>query len=407
MKTSEAGETGIIQTELMGTAKEVPSLAKVYEKYFNIGTCVELSQLMGTEGELLLKHFSSLTAENIMKPKYMAPSEGTFTFDNADKLVNYALENNKLVRGHTLVWHNQNAKWMFYDQNGNKVSKNVLLKRLETYINTVVSRYKGKVYAWDVVNEVVDATALRKSEWLEIAGEEYIEKAFIYAHRADPGARLFLNEIDTIERIKSENICKLVRKLLDRNVPIHGIGLQFHITLHYPGLQAISEALKKYNDLGLEIHITEFDMSLNADPDFKAGKAPEDLLIRQAHRYKEIFDLFKTYKNITNVTFWGFHDGHTWSTYFPVTKKDWPLLFDRDFKTKYAFWGLVDPSRLPKDVVINNDSKNNFKAYAKKGTPVIDGMEDEIWKKTGDMNITIYVQGSGSHGTGKTLCYYG
>jgi endo-1,4-beta-xylanase len=390
------------EISVAGINKKLPSLSKVYDKYFKIGTCVELDQLIGKEGELLIKHFSSITPENIMKPRYLSTSEDKFYFDDADKLVNFALENKKLIRGHTLLWHQQSAEWMFYDDDGNEVSKEVLLKRLEKHIKTVVSRYKDKIYAWDVVNEVVETSGLRKSKWLNIIGEEYIEKAFIYANEADPNAKLFINEYDTTDKVKGEVFYNLVKKLIDKGIPVHGIGLQYHISLDYPSIQAISDSLKKYNDLGLEIHITELDMSLNADPNIKTGTAPRDLLIRQAHRYKEIFDIFKTYKSITNVTFWGFQDGHTWLTYLPVKKADWPLIFDNKFNTKYAYWALVKPSKLPENVKIE-DNRNKFVTHAKKGTPKIDAIQEEIWDKAEDININIYVQGKGSNGIGKAL----
>lgn len=390
-------------TEIKAPQKrEVVSLSEVYKDNFKIGTCVELDQLQGAEGELLLKHFSSITAENIMKPAYIEPSENNFTFEKADKLVDYAVKNNLAIRGHTLLWHQQSAEWMFYDKNGKKVSKNILLKRLENYIKTVVGRYKGKIYAWDVVNEVVDGSGLRKSEWLDIAGEEYIEKAFIYARKADPKAKLFINEFETTDKIKEDAFYKFVKKLKDKKIPVDGIGMQYHITLEYPSIQAISDSMKKFSDLGLEIHITELDMSLNADPNFKDENAPEKLLIRQAHRYKEIFDIFKQYKNVTNITFWGYNDGHTWLTYSPVKKADWPLLFDKNFKPKLAYWALVKPSILPPDVELSAN-KSNLSGTAKKGTPVIDGVEDDIWKNAAEMNISLFIQGNGSTGTGKAL----
>jgi endo-1,4-beta-xylanase len=385
-----------------GIEKDIPSLFEAYKNYFKIGTCVELDQLQGPEGELVLKHFSSITPENIMKPQYMEISEDNFNFSNSDKLVDFAMKNGKSLRGHTLLWHQQNAKWMFMDKNGKNVSREVLLKRLEKYISTVVGRYKGKIYSWDVVNEVVDGADLRNSEWLEIAGEEYIEKAFIYARKADPKAKLFINDYDTTDPVKGLTLYNLVKKLKERKVPVDGIGMQFHITLTNPGIKAIDESLKKFSELGVEIQITELDMSLNPDAKIKSADASQELLIRQAYRYKEIFDIFKKYKSITNVTFWGFQDGHTWLTNFPVNKSDWPLLFDKNFKAKYAYWGLIDPSKLPGDVELKT-SRNDFIGNAVKGTPIIDGIEDDVWKKAPVMNISIAVQGNGATGTGKAL----
>ncbi len=384
------------------TGKDLPSLSETYKDYFSIGTAVELSQLKGEEKELLLRHFSSLTAENIMKPQYLSPSEGRYFFDQADQLVNFALENNRLLRGHSLLWHGQNARWMFTDEKGAKVSRNVLLARLENYIKTVVTRYKGKVYAWDVVNEAVDDKGLRRSEWLDIIGEDYIEKAFAYAREADPDARLFINEYDTTDKVKGEILYNLVKKLRDKKVPVDGVGMQFHISLEYPAIRAIADSLEKWNELGVEIHITELDMSLNSDATFNPDKLPEDLAVRQAYRYKQLFDTFKQYKNITNVTFWGFNDGHTWLHTVPYKKADWPLLFDADLNAKYAYWGLVDPSVIPENVVAKKE-KNNFLATAGKGTPVIDGKEDAVWGKAQAQHIAVYALGNGAKGTGRIL----
>jgi endo-1,4-beta-xylanase len=380
----------------------IASLAKLYKKNFVIGTAVELNQLEGAEGALIRKQFSGLTPENIMKPQYMEPTEGNFVFSNADKIVDYAAKNKMALHGHTLVWHSQNAKWMYYNDKGNFVSKEVLLKRLENYITTIVSRYKGKIQAWDVVNEVVDGSGLRNSEWYQIAGEEYIEKAFIWAHQADPKAKLIINEYDTTDPVKGDTLINLVKSLKGKGIPVDGIGMQFHISVDYPSIQSISDSLKKFDALGLELYITELDMSLNADPNLVADKAPEDKLIRQGHRYREIFDVFKSIKNIVNVTFWGFQDGHTWLTFSPVVKPDWPLLFDAQLNPKYAYWGLADPTTLPADVQLAV-SRNDFTATASKGTPVIDGKEDAIWKNAQEMNINIYIQGKGAHGVGKAL----
>jgi len=384
-----------------GDSGDVPALKDVFKDNFDIGTCVELKQLEGEEGEMVKRHFTTLTAENIMKPQYLAPSEDKFFFDDADKLVDFAVKNNKRLRGHTLVWEQQCAKWMFVDSAGKKVSKEVLLKRLEKYIKTVVGRYKGKVYAWDVVNEPLDMGDFKFSDWYEIAGEEFIEKAFIWAHEADPNAKLFLNEMDTTEKHKEKALYDLVKSLKDKNIPIHGIGMQYHVTVDYPGIQAVSDSLKKFSDLGLEIHITELDMSINADPALVADNATDYQLFLQAFRYKELFRVFKENKSVTNVTFWGFHDGHTWLTYFPVKKVDWPLLFDKSLKPKYAYWGIVDPSKLPKDV--KGIEKKNLIAKAVRGTPKLDGVEDKVWKKASTINVNVFVLGKGSTGSAKAL----
>jgi endo-1,4-beta-xylanase len=385
-----------------GIEKNIPSLAGVYKNMFEIGAAVTPAQLKGAEGDLILKHFSSLTAENDMKPENLEPKENEFTFQNADAIVNFALAHKLKVRGHTLVWYQQNPKWIFLDGQGGKVSRDVLIQRLGKYIKTVVGRYRGKIYAWDVVNEPVERKGLRRTEWLDIIGEEYIELAFRFAHEADPQAKLFINEIETTDREKGETLRALVAKLKAKNVPIDGLGMQFHVTLTNPSLPAIAESLKAFGELGVELHVTELDMSLNQNPNMQGGDAPEAFLIRQAHRYREMFDLFKQQKAITSVTFWGIQDGHTWLTYTPIKKADWPLLFDAGLRAKSAYWGLVDPAKLAKDVQVD-ENRNYFTAVAIKGTPVIDGVEDEVWKKAPEMKINLFIQGQGATGVGKAL----
>jgi len=392
----------VTQTKAPATAQLLPSLADAYKANFVIGTAVEPSDLTGPLGDVIKTQYSGLVAENAMKPQYLAPSENTYDFTNADAIADYAAKNGKLLRGHTLVWHQQNAQWMFYDSKGNVVSKDVLLKRLDNYVTTVVSHFKGKVYAWDVVNEVVDGPGMRNSLWYQIAGEDYIDHAFIAARKADPKAKLFINDYDTTDPVKAETLYQLVKRLKARGVPVDGIGMQFHITLDYPSLQGITDSLNKFSDLGVEFHITELDMSVNADPKLTSGTPSPDVLTRQAWRYKQIFDIFKTFKNVTNVTFWGVTDARSWLRYSPVAKADWPLLFDDNLAPKLAFWGLTDPSRLPPDVTIG--PKNSAKtATAPKGTPVIDGLMDDVWKKAPEMPIAIYVLGNGAHGVGKAL----
>jgi len=202
--------------------------------------------------------------------------------------------------------------------------------------------------------------------------------------------------------VKRDTLCALIKKLLDKGVPVQGIGLQYHITLEYPSIQDMKDELDAFSRLGLPIHITELDMSLNDDPKLVADAAPENLLIRQAHRYEEIFELFKQYKSVESVTFWGLLDGRSWLTYSPQKKPDWPLLFDKDLNAKLAYWALVDPSKLPPDVVIKKKTNNKI-GYAKRGSPVVDGEEDEAWRDAEGMKVDYYLAGNGSTGVGKAL----
>ncbi|HOB08383.1 MAG: endo-1,4-beta-xylanase [Limnochordia bacterium] len=321
----------------------IQSLYKKYEPFFAVGTCVS-PRTLETHKELLVNHFNSLTSENHMKFGPIHPTPDTYDFTQADRMVAFAKEHSKLVRGHTLVWHNQNAPWVFQDEGGGFVGKDVLLKRMEEHINTVVSRYRGAVYCWDVVNEAVADSGpdvlRQKSPWLEIIGPEFIEKAFEYAHAADPDALLFYNDYNESQPDKRDKIYRLVRGLKEKGVPIHGIGLQAHWNIHWPSLDDIREAIEQYASLGLQLHITELDMSMFAFEDRRTDLAEPtaEMLEKQAERYEQVFALFREYAGvITNVTLWGAADDVTWLHNFPVRgRKNWPLLFDMQHKPKPA-----------------------------------------------------------------------
>lgn len=328
--------------------QKLPSLYKKYENYFDIGAAVN-ARTVETQKDLLIKHVNSLTAENEMKPENLQPKEGTFTFEVADKIVRFAKENNMKMRGHTLVWHNQMPEWFFTTKSGGTVSKEQLLERMKTHIQTVVTHYKDDVYCWDVVNEAIEDKEnylLRKSKWLDIIGEEFIEKAFEFAHEADPDASLFYNDYNESHPEKREKIYTLVKTLLDKGVPIHGIGLQGHWNLEDPHLDDIRRAIEKYASLGLQLQLTELDISMFRFEDHRTDiKEPKkEMLEKQADRYEKIFTLLREYKDvITCVTFWGIADDYTWLDNFPVVgRKNWPFLFDENHEPKEAFWKVID-----------------------------------------------------------------
>lgn len=327
---------------------DLPSLHEVYQDYFPIGTAVTPAMLI-VRGELITDQFNSITAENEMKPASVQPRQGQFDFNNADTLVQFAKENNLLVRGHTLVWHDQTPSWFFVDQDNNDVTREVLLERMKAHIDEVVGRYQGQVYTWDVVNEVVSdegSHILRDSRWLEIIGEDYIEKAFQYAHEADPDALLFYNDYNLVQYGKRSKALRLVESLLDKGVPIHGVGIQGHWDVYGPSIEEIEETIQAFAELGLQIHITELDMSFYRWQDHNQSydEPPAHLLEAQAVRYGQIFELFRTYQDvITNVTLWGVTDERSWLNYTPVQGRDnWPLLFDSSGQPKPGFESVVD-----------------------------------------------------------------
>ncbi|WP_394186001.1 endo-1,4-beta-xylanase [Metabacillus halosaccharovorans] len=327
---------------------EVPSLYKEYEDYFLMGAAVNPITIK-SQKELIIKHFNSLTAENEMKFESLQSEEGTFTFDQADQLLSFANEYGKKVRGHTLVWHNQTPDWVFTNKNGNPVDRYTLLERMKTHISTVMERYKGQIYSWDVVNEAVSdsgANLLRDSKWKDIVGEDFLDKAFEYAHLADPNASLFYNDYNESNPEKREKIYSLTKGLVERGVPIHGIGLQAHWNLYSPTLDHIRTAIERYASLGLQIHITEMDVSVFGSDDKRTDvKVPtEEMVAKQTDRYNSFFELLREYSGvITSVTFWGAADDYTWLDNFPVRgRKNWPLLFNEHHQPKESFWKVIN-----------------------------------------------------------------
>jgi len=323
------------------------TLKEHFKDKFLVGAAVS-KYTIDQDQELLKKHFNSITAENEMKPMHLQPEQGKFTFEVADKMVQFAEDNGMEVRGHTLVWHNQMPKWFFTDENGNDVSREELLKRMKDHIDTVVTRYKGRIHAWDVVNEAVEDRGdqiYRSSKWIDIIGEDFIDYAFKYAHEADPDALLFYNDYNESHPNKREKIYQLVKGLLDRGVPIHGVGLQAHWNLYDPTHQDIEAAIKRYSELGLQLHVTEMDVSVFEFGDQRTDvKEPtKEMLHLQAERYERFFDLFTKYhEHVTSVTFWGISDAYTWLNDFPVRgRKNWPFVLDEKGEPKPAYHRIV------------------------------------------------------------------
>jgi endo-1,4-beta-xylanase len=341
--------------------EDIPSLSNVYSDYFPIGAAIEPFQTAGLKADLLKKHVNWLVAENVMKPDAMQPSEGNFTWQNADQIVEFAKANKMEVRFHTLIWHSQVGAWFFKDPEGKpmvdetdpvkqEANKKLLLERLDTHVRTIVDRYKDDISSWDVVNEVIepgDPDGMRASEWYKITGTDFIETAFRVAREAGgPDIKLYINDYGTDNPAKRDRLYELVKEMLDRGVPIDGVGHQTHIDIHGPSVASIIESMQKFSELGLDNLVTELDMSLYAWNDRRdfGDDVPKDVLQKQANRYGELFEAFRENKDIlSGIVLWGIADDHTWLNSFPVTRTNGPLLFDKYLHAKPAFWSVVDP----------------------------------------------------------------
>ena len=337
-------------------SSQIPSLAESLQDYFLTGAAITPAQTEGAHSRLLTRHFNSLVAENVMKPALLAPAEGEFVWQDADKIISFARENQLKVRFHTLVWHNQTADWFFRDRQGNELgshreNKHLVLGRLQEYIRIVGTRYKEDVESWDVVNEVIDPEemdGLRRSKWFEITGTDYIKTAFQTAREVlGPEAKLFINDYNTNDPKKRAFLYELVKELLAEGVPVDGVGHQMHINLEWPAASTIAETIDLFAGLGLDNKVTEMDISLYTNDRDRYEMVPPEMLIRQGYRYQEVFDVLKAKSDkISQVITWGIADDHTWKSTFPIKRLDLPLFFDEEHRPKPAFWGVVDPARI-------------------------------------------------------------
>lgn len=340
------------------------TLKDTYKNHFLIGAALNSNQFNERDkngAELVKKHFNSITPENVMKWERIHPAKDKYDFAEADKYVEFGEKNKMFIIGHTLVWHNQTPKWVFEDEKGQPVSRDELLNRMRDHIFTVVGRYKGKVKGWDVVNEALNEDGtLRQSQWMKIIGEDYLAKAFQFAREADPNAELYYNDYSLENEAKRNGAIILVKKLQAQNVKVTGIGTQGHWNLEYPSKDQLEKTLTEFSKVG-KVMVTELDVDVLPSPygysgaeistnfelqeklnPYKSG-LPVEIQQKQAARYAELFRIFLKYKkDITRVTFWGVTDGDSWKNGFPVRgRTNYPLLFDREWKTKPAFDAVI------------------------------------------------------------------
>ncbi len=335
------------------TAGLTESLYQHYADDFRFGTCVAGAYLKYSKvSELVLQQFNSITCENEMKPdalldQYQSRAQGkvvvTFSY-NTTRILDWAKQNNLKMRGHVLVWHSQTPEWFFregFRNDGALVSREEMLIRMECYIQQVFaycdSKYPGLFYAWDVVNEAFtdDGDGLRNSNWYKIFGEDFITEAFRLARKYAPsGVKLFYNDFNTYinysNKTKTDRICNLVTKLKAEGL-IDGVGMQSHLDVSFPSADAFVNTVNRFSALGVEVQITELDVTTkpNAAGWEKQAKYLESI-------FKQIVknDRNKT-ANITSVTVWGVSDKLSWRG------SQHPLLFDDNLNPKPAYYSVL------------------------------------------------------------------
>ncbi|SKB45733.1 endo-1,4-beta-xylanase [Parapedobacter luteus] len=338
----------------------IPSLKTIFQDDFLIGTCLNTSQIAGkdsAESNLIEQQFSAITPENIMKAHILHPAWNRFDFELADKLVAYAAKHRLKVNGHTLIWHSQLPDYIRQINDVDSVRQYFV-----NHIETVASRYDGLIESWDVVNEALNEDGtLRNSIFLEKLGKNYIIEAFRLAQKAAPNTKLYYNDYNIEQPQKRAGAISLIKSIQAAGVRIDGVGIQGHWRAGDVPMEDIEESIQEFSALGIEVMFTELDLSVLPNPwdsniadigrkaayraemDPYSGGLPDSIQHVQALAYESLFRLFIKYRDsISRITFWGVSDGQSWLNNWPVRgRTNYPLLFDRQFKPKAAFYRVI------------------------------------------------------------------
>lgn len=347
-------------------------LKDAYKDYFSIGVAVNMRNISNPEQiAIIKKDFNSITAENDMKPQPTEPAYGQFNWENADKIANFCRSNGIKLRGHCLMWHAQIGEWMYKDEKGDLVSKEKLFQNMKHHITAIVERYKDVIYAWDVVNEAISdggwqggrrgmgehPSPYRNSPLYQIAGDEFIKKAFIYAREADPNVLLFYNDYNAADSGKRDRIYNMVKSMKEEGVPIDGIGMQGHYNVYGPSMEDVDAALTKYSTIVKHIHITELDIRANQEMGGQlnfsrdGGNISQVVKTLQEDQYARLFKVLRKHKDVVdNVTFWNLSDRDSW-----LGARNYPLPYDENYKAKRVYSIIKDFDPASDTAVVKED----------------------------------------------------
>jgi len=333
-------------------------LKDVMGKWFQVGVAVDTDQAAGrdTAGvRLICGNYNNVVAENCMKSEVIQPEEGRFFWDDADRFVQFAENNGMTILGHCLVWHSQAPKWLFADSLGNLPPRDVMIQRMRDHIHAVVGRYKGRIEAWDVINEAFeDDGSMRQTGFLKAIGPDYFELAFRFAHEADPEAKLYYNDYSMAKPAKRDAVCRMVRRLKAAGCRIDGVGMQSHHGMEWPDLDEYERTIDSLSACGVSVMVSELDLNMLPKPKNFEGAGVEQRFKYEAEqnpyvngvpkkmqreidrRWIEFFKIIKRHRGqISRVAMWGASDGDSWLNDWPVPGRTaYPLLFDRQHKAK-------------------------------------------------------------------------
>jgi endo-1,4-beta-xylanase len=364
MRSSLVALTLLLSALALG-AEETPALRTVFKDHFLIGAALNPSQFEEsnpTEAAIVKAQFNAISPENVLKWEPIHPRPGEFNFGPADRYVQFGERNGMFIVGHTLVWHSQTPGWVFRDHDG-PATREVLLQRMREHIQAVVGHFRGRVKGWDVVNEALaDDGSLRQSPWRQIIGDDFILKAFEYAHEADPQAELNYNDYGLEDPAKRAGAVALVKKIKAAGLRIDAVGLQEHVNLTWPTTRELGDTLTAFAELGVKTMVTELDVDvlparaipqsadvslrLAADPKLNpyTNGLPASVSEQLAQRYADLFAVYlKHTGTLTRVTFWGVTDGDSWLNNWPIPGRTaYPLLFDRQGQPKECYRRVIE-----------------------------------------------------------------
>ncbi len=338
----------------------IPSIFERLQNFFPVGAEIDTTDLSGPHADLLTKHFNSIVSGNDMKWSSVENTKGNFNFTNADREVGLAVCHDLKIRGHNLVWANgsQTPSYAFGDGTNSPANQAVVTANIQEHIQNEVTHFGDKVYAWDVVNEPIDANqpdCLVHGPFYKVLGASYIDIALQAARQYAPNAKLFINDFSTADAPRLACLVKVVQDLQNRGIPIDGVGHEMHNNINYPPVSAMETSIKTLAQLDIDQQVTELDLSVyNAGDNISnyganGGTVPPSIIAQQGYLYWQYFNLFRRmHRHLSGVTFWGLADDNTWLSSFPINRLNLPLPFDTGLQAKPAYWGIINrPSHLP------------------------------------------------------------
>ncbi|MBD0412615.1 endo-1,4-beta-xylanase [Pseudoalteromonas distincta] len=364
----------LLAGSLSVNAAQDQGLKNTFADSFKMGVAVNQDIVTGKNAaaqSIIAKQFNTVTLENAMKAEVIYPQQGKVDFSGADAFIDFSKQNNMFTVGHTLVWHNQTPDWFFTNSKNEPNTPAEQLEQMRKHIELVAGRYKNKVDAWDVVNEVIaDDGSYRPTVWVNRVGDgdTMVKAAFKYAQQYSPNTELYYNDFNAWRPEKRDGIIRMIKMLQKEGIRIDGIGIQAHWGLNFPKMQYIEQAIDAYAALGIKVMITELDIDVlpltkegqitgtdmmkpqfqleefetYLDP-YKNG-LPSDVEAQLNARYKALFELFYAKRDkIDRVTFWGLHDGMSWKNGYPIPNRtNYPLLWDRNLNPKPIIKTIAD-----------------------------------------------------------------